>query len=391
MTHAADTVTFGPLRLKLGVEAGIEYRDNYNNSATNPESNFYWTFGPIIQGQFAFPLRFRWQGEEELTLSTSFAYQHKYSFKKKDETTFIAPIAIGLRLPLYAGPWLIEAIDTFTFSNEPLESQITVNTEQMVQYSNTATLSGTRRFGRFVLNLQTQRMDKWSPDTPGNDETVYTFSAIPSYYLNETISLFWNNSIGFIFPENKKLVSGGVEMDNRSDGVNVTSMVGVSGQITPVISGSVGGGIVHSQFGAVGTNSPPQSFTGVSGMANLSYAHPLRPNTTHSIGGYYSPSITAMLNRSNFQTSYGVHYQVSHRLNRNMIISSDIGWVHTQDISYGGSKEQNDLIAVGLALSRSLSKHLSANFRYRYQTRMSNLPGGSYDANQINFGLRYMF
>jgi hypothetical protein len=165
----------------------------------------------------------------------------------------------------------------------------------------------------------------------------------------------------------------------------------VSGQITPIISGSVGGGIVHSQFEAVGTNSPPQSFTGVSGMANLNYAHPLRPNTTHSIGGYYSPSITAMLDRSNFQTSYGVRYQITHRLNRNMIVSSDIGWVHTQDMSYGGSQEQNDLIGIGLSLSRSFSKHLSGNFRYRYQTRMSNMPAGTYDANVINFSLKYMF
>lgn len=375
-TACAEPVHFGPLGFTIGMQAGVEYTDNINSSATNPKADIGFTFGPTVNGGLRLPIG----AQEELVLYSSLGFTYKRYLKRGQDSTFSSPIAVALALPLHVGEWLVTVNDSFSFTNDPLESALAIEAKRPAQYNNMGSLTCTRRFGRFTLTLSGQRIDKWAPETPSTEETAYTFSVIPSVYLQENFSIFWANTVGFVFP---------TDYTSRSDGINLTSMVGVSGQITPVLSGSVGIGYVHSQFDPIG-DKPGGGLDGVNANVGLNYAHPLRPNTTHGISFFYSPGVTATMNESNYQTTYGVTYNIAHRLNRQITLVPTVGWIHTQDES-SMSGQKMDMIRVGLSLSRSFGRHLTTNLNYTYQTQMSNIPNQGYDVNRVAINFNYMF
>ncbi len=376
----AETIRWGPLGISLGMQAGIEYNDNVNTSSSNPKTDIGFTFGPIANGILQLPIT----PDADLTVNTSLGFTYKRYIKHGQESTFSSPISVALTLPWHVEEWLVTVSDNFNFSNDPLESAVSVGRKRVTQYNNLGSLSAFRRFGRFALNLETQRMDRWAPQDPTTEETVYSFSITPSVYLQETFSVFWANSVGFVYPE--MTVS-------RSKGFNMTSMIGVSGLITPVLSGSVGVGYVHSEFDPVNSpfgNKPGASMDNASANISLNYSHPLRPNTTHSLSVFYSPGVTATMDNSNYQTTYGLSYKITHRLNRQLTLSPTIAWAHQQDES-GLSGQENDTIRLDLGLTRSFGRHLTGTLNYLYQTRSSNKADQSYDVNRVTLSFTYMF
>ena len=383
----AETINWGPFHGNLGLQAGFEYQDNYRSSSTNPQDDLTLSCGPTFNGGITLPIRTP-SGEEQMTLSVGTSISYRYSLLgRSGQNSFNSPVNVALTAPFSLGSWMIFASDNFSFTDDPLESAVAVGQSRSDQMQNTAALTGTRQFGRFALSLAVQRQDKFSAQNPETEETDYTFSVTPSLFLQKTFSVFWSNSVGFIFPSDAATAV-------RSQGINLTSMVGISGEITPAISGSLGVGFQHSQFDAYNTPTkhiPAQGTDGPTANIGLNYAHPLRPNTTHSLSMFYTPGVTAMMNQSNYQTSYGANYSISHRLNREITLSPNLNWTHTEDASSGGSGEAYDMISAGLGLSRSFGQHLTGTFQYRYQTRSSTLAASSYDCNIISVNFSYTF
>jgi len=376
----AETLHWGPFHATLGLQAGVSYTDNVKTSQTNEQGDIGISFGPVVNAGLSLPIIT--SGREELmTVSTSLGFSYKRYLRRGQASNFNSPIGFTLTLPLHVQEWLVNVNDSFRFTNDPLESALAVSVTTVEQYSNTASISGMRRFGRFALTLAAQRSDKWAPSMPSTEESINSFSITPSVFLQENFSVFWANSIGFVFPEDLK---------TRSNGINMTSTIGVAGQITPVLSGSIGVGYVHSEFDSIVTATGPQpggKTDGVSANVGLSYAHPLRPNTAHSISLTYSPGVTATLNNSNFQTSYGGAYTIAHRLNAYLTLSPQVSWMRT--ISEGGlSHSEMDMMAVQIALSRSFGSHLSGTINCRHQETSGQT---SYKVNIISLQLNYMF
>jgi opacity protein-like surface antigen len=163
---------------------------------------------------------------------------------------------------------------------------------------------------------------------------------------------------------------------------------GVNGQITPSLNGTISLGWTHEELAATKTNGV-QHIDGVDSNVTLSYTHPLRPNTTHSLSFYRNPGVALLLKSSSITQATGVNYIISHRLNRYLTLSPQIGWTHLESLS--GSKETADLIQVGFGLQRTFTKHLTGSFSYLYQTRGSNIPGNTYDVNDVSVSANYTF
>jgi hypothetical protein len=381
----AETLNLGPLKVSLGLEVGVEYDDNINNSEQDPRSDVAFFYGPTIGMAMELPLRVGVGREEPFVARTSFGFRQKqYSRGAGQEDMFNAPVSLILMQSLHLGEWVVTVSDNFAFNNDVLESAAAAGARTLNQYTNTGSVSGTRRFGRFVLTLSGQRMDRWVPQSISLEETTYSFSVIPAVFLKDNMSVFWSTSTGFVFP---------VDYSSRSDGVNMTTMFGISGQITPALSGSVGVGYVHSEFDVIHSptgDTPGGGIDSMSGQMNVNYAHPLRPNTTHTFSVYYSPGVTATLNNSNYQTSYGARYMIIHFLNRRITLSPTVSWSHTQDEG-GTSGQKVDMLGFQVGVSYLFTRHLSGAISYRLQNRISNLPNGSYDKNLISTSLSYTF
>ncbi len=376
---------FGPFKfngnLTLGV--GYEYTDNANSSETDPESESLWSldFGPTGTGALSLPLR---SGGTALTIATSGTASYQYSLEERAwEFDFSSPVSAVVSLPLYIRGWTVTATDTFSFNNSPLESTVVVeDAEDAMQYSNSASITAARQFGRLGVTFGISRTDKWAPDEPDTEEAVHQINFTPSLAISEYHSLFWSHTVGITLPDDP----------GRSKATGYSTTVGVSGRLTQTLNGTIGIGYTTTRLGAINsptTNSPAQVIDGINAVAALSYAHPLRPNTSHSFSFAYSPGVTALLNDSNVQESYSATYALTHRLNRRAVISPTINWNFIRDLGNSGSGEATHLIRAGFAASSPLMNNLDATMGYFYQTRDSNLPAETYDAHELNVSLSW--
>jgi hypothetical protein len=373
--------------MTLGVQAGVEWTDNANMSSTFGKQDYALAIGPLLNGELTMPVVTGGR-EEVLTLSSSVGFSYKRWMNGGQANQFTSPIGVVFALPLHISNWDVFVNDSFTFTNDPLETTLqgftSATPSALSQYSNLGSISAMRRFGRFALTLATQRQDKWAPLQPSLEETIYSFSITTAVYLQDNLSVFWANSIGFVFP---------ADHTTRSEGINMTTSIGLAGQITPVLSGTVSIGYVHSEFDPILTTKgamPGGRTDGISGNVGLAYAHPLRPNTTHALSVTYSPGVTAMLNQSNFQTTYGANYTITHRLNSYLTFSPSLGWMRT--ISEGGlSHSQYDALVIQMGFNRAFGRRLSGSLLLRHEERSSSQGGMAYNVNDVTTSLSYMF
>jgi hypothetical protein len=374
---SASTFNWGPFDLNFGLKLGLEFTDNDNNSEKNPQSNFDLTFGPTVSGSIRLPFTLR--GGQRLELATSVSASLQYSLDDGWTDSAGSPISVNLALPLYIGHWYTVAQNNFRFTNDPLESTLGYGEDNIEQFNNTASLSTTRQFGRYSLGLGGQRADDWYPDRPNEDETRWNFYVTPSYYFQENYSVFLSATYGFNeYSDSERRESAGISLS-----------IGLSGQIMQSLSGSISVGYAVTDIEAGRTNDA-ERVDGVTSSIGLSYAHPLRPNTTHGISFSRSPGITAILEDSDLTEVTGISYTISHLLSREITLTPSIGWFHAEDIG-GSTGEIVDTIDIGFGLSKRFTRQLSGSMNYRFQSRSSNLKGQSYDTNRINISLTYTF
>jgi hypothetical protein len=245
---------------------------------------------------------------------------------------------------------------------------------------NTATISLSRSFGRTSLTLAAQRYDQWVDNEfyQSLQYNNYTYSITPAVALNDRFSVFWSNNY-FI---------NRLDDPSLQDSTGWSTAPGISGIITPNITGSLSAGWQHSILKATPTT-PRDEIDGFYGSANLNYANSLRPYTTHSLSLFMSPGITGTLLNSSLQNVFGVTYTISHQLNRYIVLAPRVSYLRSDSLT--GVKETRELISVGIDLSRSFGKHLSGNVYYVYQTEDSTIPGEDYDVNKLGAYITYWF
>jgi Putative beta-barrel porin 2 len=385
--NAQQTFKIGHFQGNVGAQAGFEYTDNINNSP-HKQSDLSLLVGPTFNGGITLPVHFGSNAGDEMTFNTGFSYQEKVSLTTNTATqTFNSPLSVDLMIPGRFFEWKVAVGDTFSYENVNLDSAVLANEPQVSTYNNVASINMDRSFGKSELGLGFERIDKIS-SAKTMSETDYQFSVTPGWILRENYKLFWANTYGLVFPESDNYT--------RQDVENYTSEIGVSGQITPYFNGSISAGyglshlnekaepgttnVLHSQW----TGGPSASMTG-------SYTHPLKPNTTYSIGAYYSPGVTALLSSSSAQSVLGVTVSVAHRLTPNLTLAPTVQWTSTSSIGGSNSGEKVDMISLGIGLNRQFTRHLSASIDYKYIDKASNLPLNTYDVSRITAQATYTF
>ncbi len=368
----AQNIKWGPLQMTGGVEAGADFRDNANTSPNHPKADVLLTLGPTLNGGIYLPFA----GGEQFTLTMAATYTQSLLGVTPD--SFGAPLTASLRLPMYVAEWTVLVFDTFNFTNDPLENTFAVNRTRVEEYLNLVGGSATRQFGKFSTTYAVQRTDYIYPSDSTQEETDYQFSFTPSFMLAEGYSVFVRASYGLAYLADQSL--------QDSDGYSIDA--GINGQITPSLNGTISLGLTHEQLEARGTNTV-HNIDGVDSNVTLSYTHPLRPNTTHSLAFYRNPGVALLLRSSSITQATGVSYIISHRLNRYLTLSPQVGWTHL--VSLYGTGEVADLIQVGFGLQRTFTKHLTGSFSYVRQMRDSNIPQNSYNVDDVSISANYTF
>jgi hypothetical protein len=370
----AQNFQWGPVQMTAGATAGADFRDNANFSPNHPKADVLLTLGPTFNGGVYLPFA----GGEKLTLTVAAEYTR--SLTGVTPNTFGAPLTASLQLPLYVAEWTVLVTETFNYTSDPLQNTFAVNTSSAEEYENVVTASATRQFGKFATTFAAERTDYIYPSISDQNETDYQFSFTPSFMLAQGYSVFLRTSYGLTYLD----LADPILQDSAGYSIDA----GVNGQITPSLNGTISLGFSHEQLSANGTNTV-HNIDGVDSNVTLSYTHPLRPNTTHSLSFFRSPGVALLLKSSSITQATGVNYAISHRLNRFLTLSPQIGWTHL--VSLYSTGEVADLIQVGFGLQRTFTKHLTGCFSYRYQTRGSNIPANCYDVNDVMISANYTF
>lgn len=392
----ARAMSFGPFSGRLSVEAGLEYTDNLNNTETNRIQNLYWLFGPVFNGGLALPVRIVGTGGEQLRIDAAASYNRKYSLNgNKHEEGFSGPVNVSLTFPLRIFHWTFLLWDNFSFRNDPLERFVAIADPSSEEYNNTAGASLSRSFGRAALDFSASRQDKFSPDVPETEEVNYQLSVTPSVLIREQYSVFWRTTYGMYLPEDPK----------KQESRGLTTEIGVNGQLTPFLSGtlSIGYGVSWLDQRVLGPGDgifggifdrrqiPDDRVDGITSTVGLNYLHPLNPNTTYAISFFRSPGVTAALKDSNITEVYGVRLAIAHQLRRDVVLTPNFGWVHSEDVGKEGAGEVSDLFYFGLGFRRRLTARITFEVDYRFQARLSNQEGDSYETNRLSVKARYDF
>jgi len=374
VVHPAVAQNFqtGPFRLNMGFTAGADFRDNANLSENHPKADVLLTVGPTISGGIFLPF----SGGEEFTLTLAATYSHSLTGAQPD--SFAAPLNATLTLPIYVAEWNVVLSDNFTYDTDPLDTVYAANRTQAEQYVNTASASATRQLGKFSATFAAQRADYFFPSDPTLQQIDYVFSFTPAYFFREGYSVFIRNSYGI----------NDLSDPTLRDSTGYSVDVGLNGQITKSLNGTVSLGWSHVELAATKTNGI-QSIDGVDATVSVNYTQPLRPNTTHSLSFFHSPGISLGLENSSITTVTGANYTLAHRLNRYLTLAPSVGWTHLESLN--GSREIADLVVVGFRLQRQFTKKLTGTFAYEYQTRSSDLSGQSYDVNEVTVNFNYTF
>jgi hypothetical protein len=370
---SAQFLKLGPVEFRMSASVSLEYNDNVNTAENSADrkSDYLLRVSPGLTGS----MRLGLAGGQQLSLSTSFTYSKSLSGNRETEG-FGAPATVSLSLPLQVGEWTLLVSDTFSMRNDAVEELVAIQQAQVVTYNNTASLTARRPLaGRWDIAAAASRRDKISPDIPDLDETLYNFIVTPGVTLPNNYHLGLALSYGL-----NDVPSTSPRDEGQFYGANVV----LSGQFTPSMGGFISLGYALAM---IDTASGTESVGGISSAVGLSYAHPLRPLTSHSISVFRSPGVTGVLTSPNVTEIYGVGYTISHQLNRYVTLSPTFRYNHLRAI--GGNQERADFFTVDFNLSYRITRRLASFFNYRYAQRDSNLAGSSYEQNRMRVGFSY--
>jgi len=160
--------------------------------------------------------------------------------------SFSSPVVTDVNIPISIGQWRFVASDAFTFENDDLDSAVAIGQPKTTQYNNLAAASLTRNFGKSLVTFGAQRTDKFSPTDPDLEETVDQFSFTPGFIIRDNYTLFWRTTYGLVYLADPKL----------QDSEGISSEIGVAGQITPYLNGTVSVGYAHSHLKSVVIEKP---------------------------------------------------------------------------------------------------------------------------------------
>lgn len=394
---AQQTFVMGPLHGDLGVQAGFQWTDNIRNSTTNKQSDLSLLVGPTFNGGLTLPVHFGSAMGDEMTLNAGVSYSEQIGITSNYVTqSFSSPLGVNLMVPVRFGEWKATVGDTFSYDNVTLDNAVLPNQSQVAQYNNMASINFDRTFGKTELGFGAERKDIISSE-PTISETDYQFSVTPALILRENYRLFWTTSYGLTFPEATDVTRQNVQSYN--------SEIGLSGQVTPYFNGqiSIGYGLSHVEEKWLGPGQgvfagifnpnvlPSQWIGGPSFSMAGSYTHPLNPNTTYSFSVYDSPGVTALMESSSIQSVLGVTFSIAHRLTQNLTLAPTVSWTEVDSLAGPSTGQINDMITVGMMITRQFSKHLSLSAQYRYANQISNRPGLTFDVTVVTMQATYTF
>lgn len=380
LTAQKKNFRVGPVFFDAAARFAIEYNDNINSSAQNPEEDIILSPGISLDSE--------WKATDFNTLSFNIGIGYRKYLNNSDldsggnflditpDTRLAFSVFIdNLTLEFYDEfSYTVDATDAFARN---AQGQVITNVAQYGRFSNNVGVRADWDFNDVKLDANASRADLFPADAEFDftERTVHRLAG----------------GVRFILAPNLTAgLRGSVEMSDYSDnfqndGIRYSFGPNFAWQPTSLISLSGGVGYTLNDFDTGGgnlDNSESDSTywnLNIGHRASRFYSHSLNVSSTTNLGFV-----------SNTTEVYRIAYRGDWQISRTLALTGGISFETSED-SGGFSAEDFDRYIFDLATQFVLSDHLTSRLFYEFSSKDSNLSTRSFDRNRIVLSFRYDF
>ncbi len=360
----------GPTAWKFSGGLGLDYNDNVNYTADQPEGDFI--FRPQISTGMLLPVT----DQNSLSLTLNAGYS-AYAQHTELNRLFIPGSEVSF--DLYAGDIWINLHDRFSLTEYSYQDPTVAGTGDYAQFQNALGTTviwdlnkAILRFGYDHLNYITLAGTQGQqPD--GQSEVVSLaagYAPKPGMLVGAELgaALFRYTDPSRIYSDASQWNAGGFCEMPVSDYIHFTGHGGYS------VYSTQSSGLLAARYDLSGI------------YAQLDLGHRINKYVDHSLSG--GRTISATLGGGTVDR-YFAHWRANWRVLRKITLNTGFSYEHGSQLYTGG--ETYDQYGPVISLSRPITAKLSGNLGYRFYWRTSDKPGRDYSVNVVSLGLYYAF
>jgi hypothetical protein len=360
-----------PVRLRFHASTSLEYNDNVNYRATNPEDD--WILRPMLGVQAVWVMTER----NSLEVALDFGYEHYFNGARQSRPVVAGDQNSGLFFNLFVGDFAITLRDVFLMSQETSGDPSAGGVANVWRLENA--LGATVAWDLRDVILQCNYDHK--SYLPLDDQFKYLrneadlASARGTFFLNPALAVGLDLGAGWTDYRDARL----------SDYSHYSLGPFVLYQVTDSLEARLGAGQVYYDFepSSFLTNATSQSAFYV----DASLSHRLTPRTSHSLS--LGQSLSADLNGTPIKMLY-FRYAMTLNIIQYWSFSPTFGWEDGEQ-TRGVTSESFTRYTGGLTVGRQLGPKLSASVGWFFLIKQSDVAAFEYTQNRLVLGARYQF
>ncbi|MFN3408703.1 MAG: hypothetical protein ACK45B_06895 [Limisphaerales bacterium] len=360
-----------PVRLRFHASTSLEYNDNVNYRATNPEDD--WILRPMLGVQAVWVMTER----NSLEVALDCGYEHYFNGTRQSRPVVAGDQNSGLFFNLFVGDFAITLRDVFLMSQETSGDPSAGGVANVWRLENT--LGATVAWDLRDIILQVNYDHK--SYLPLDDQFKYLryeadlASARSTFFLNPALAVGLDLGAGWTDYRDARL----------SDYSHYSLGPFVLYQVTDALEARLGAGQVYYDFepSSFLTNATSQS----SVYVDASLRQRLTPRTGHSLS--LGQSLSADLNGTPVKMLY-VRYAMTLNIIQYWSFAPTFSWEDGEQ-TRGVTSESFTRYTGGLTVGRQLGPKLSASVGWFFQIKQSDVSAFEYTQNRLVLGARYQF
>jgi len=364
----------GPVGFSASLSTDVEYNDNVGLSEKNRESDF------IIRPLLQIDSEWRVTTLNTLRFDIGIAYSDYTQHKDLDTRSILLDPGSQISFDVYVGGVLkLTFHDRFAILQNPIDEPTLSNTARFDRFQNSAGLTALFDFNdlKIVFGYDHFTYHTFGDEFDFLDRREEQFFASASLRLSDAVTVGLDSSGGLVY----------YNTDFNNDGSMFSAGTFLEATLSDYTTLRIDGGYQQMVFQTDGTNGDTTNYHGW--YASLTVAQRLNQYWSHSLAVGHEARLGLEVN---FYEYDFVRYLAQWQINPRMTLGLE-GFI--EDANESGTAAQNSEESRRWGGSASLSWRLgakvTANLRYEYVKKDSDLALRSYYQNVGTFSLKYDF
>jgi len=366
----------GPVYLSPSVSFGVEYNDNVRNTE-NKESDFILRPGAAISGL--------WTATERSHISFGFGwYYSKYLENSDLDRSSISPNS-ELAYDLLIKNLVLSFYDNFSYSQDVISQPSLSGVANFPRYDNTIGTRATWTPGQGLFSAGYAHQNSFSTEQTNNyiDRATEQLFGRAGYRLRPETTIGVEVSAAFT----------DYDQESQHDNVNVSTGPYLDWKPLSALSLKFRGGYVYYHFDPTNSTDPVQPLSTY--YAQVTVDHRITDHISQQFSAVHDirPSFDQ---GSDYLESTTIRYSISWAFRQYTTLSAFASYESGTQPGVGGvglidEAEEYTRPGFGVSVSQQFTKKFTGVLGYNFYTRDSNIPGQSYDVNQVTLTLNYQF